>query len=33
VKRKRKIWVFATEATVDGKPVAMAEIMCTQRVA
>ena len=31
LKRKREIWVFATEATVDGKLVASAEIMCTQR--
>ena len=33
VKRKREIWVFATEASVDGKAVATADIMCTQRVA
>jgi 3-hydroxyacyl-[acyl-carrier-protein] dehydratase len=33
VKRKREIWVFGTEASVDGKPVATADIMCTQRVA
>jgi 3-hydroxyacyl-[acyl-carrier-protein] dehydratase len=31
LKRKREIWVFATEASVDGKLVASAEIMCTQR--
>jgi 3-hydroxyacyl-[acyl-carrier-protein] dehydratase len=33
VKRKREIWVFTTEASVDGKAVATADIMCTQRVA
>ncbi|MCU0766194.1 MAG: 3-hydroxyacyl-ACP dehydratase FabZ [Gammaproteobacteria bacterium] len=32
VKRKREIWVFTTEASVDGKMVASADIMCTQRV-
>jgi 3-hydroxyacyl-[acyl-carrier-protein] dehydratase len=32
LKRKREIWVFDTEASVDGKLVASAEIMCTQRV-
>lgn len=31
IKRKRDIWVFSTEAGVDGKTVATAEIMCTQR--
>jgi 3-hydroxyacyl-[acyl-carrier-protein] dehydratase len=31
IKRKRDIWVFSTEASVDGKTVATAEIMCTQR--
>jgi 3-hydroxyacyl-[acyl-carrier-protein] dehydratase len=31
IKRKREIWVFSTEAAVDGKTVATAEIMCTQR--
>jgi len=28
---KRGIWVFATEASVDGKVVASAEIMCTEQ--
>ena len=32
LKRKREIWVFTTEASVDGKMVASADIMCTQRV-
>lgn len=31
VKRRRGIWVFATEATIDDKLVASAEIMCTAR--
>lgn len=30
-KRKRGIWVFDTEATVDGKIAASAVIMCTER--
>jgi 3-hydroxyacyl-[acyl-carrier-protein] dehydratase len=31
LKHKREIWVFATEAKVDGGIVASAEIMCTAR--
>jgi len=31
IKTKRGIWVFDTEATVDGKTAATAEIMCTER--
>jgi len=31
IKTRRGIWVFATEATVDGKTAATAEIMCTER--
>ena len=31
LKNRREIWVFAAEATVDGKTVASAEIMCTAR--
>jgi len=31
IKRRREIWVFSTEAKVDGKVVASAEIMCTAR--
>jgi 3-hydroxyacyl-[acyl-carrier-protein] dehydratase len=31
IKVKRGIWVFNTEATVDGKVVATAVIMCTER--
>jgi 3-hydroxyacyl-[acyl-carrier-protein] dehydratase len=30
-KQKRGIWVFDTEATVDGKTAASAVIMCTER--
>jgi 3-hydroxyacyl-[acyl-carrier-protein] dehydratase len=30
-KQKRGIWVFDTEATVDGKTAATAVIMCTER--
>jgi 3-hydroxyacyl-[acyl-carrier-protein] dehydratase len=30
-KQKRGIWVFDTEATVDGKTAASAIIMCTER--
>ena len=32
IKRKRGIWVFETEARVEGKTVAGAEILCTARV-
>ncbi len=31
IKIRRGIWVFNTEATVDGKTAATAEIMCTER--
>lgn len=31
LKNRRDIWVFATEASVDGSMVASAEIMCTAR--
>jgi 3-hydroxyacyl-[acyl-carrier-protein] dehydratase len=31
IKTRRGIWVFDTEATVDGKTAATAEIMCTER--
>jgi len=31
IKTRRGIWVFDTEATVDGKTAAKAEIMCTER--
>jgi len=31
IKTRRGIWVFDTEATVDGKTAARAEIMCTER--
>jgi len=31
IKVKRGIWVFDTEATVDGKTAATAVIMCTER--
>ena len=31
IKIKRGIWVFDCEASVDGKAVAIAEIMCTER--
>ena len=31
LKRRREIWVFACNASVDGKAVASAEIMCTAR--
>ncbi len=31
IKIKRGIWVFDCEASVDGKAVATAEIMCTER--
>jgi len=31
IKTKRGIWVFDCEASVDGKTVATAEIMCTER--
>jgi 3-hydroxyacyl-[acyl-carrier-protein] dehydratase len=31
IKTRRGIWVFNTEATVDGKTAATAEIMCTER--
>lgn len=31
VKSKRNIWVFDCEASVDGKVVASAEVMCTSR--
>ena len=31
IKTKRGIWVFDTEATVDGKTAATAVIMCTER--
>lgn len=31
IKVKRGIWVFETEATVDGKVAATAVIMCTER--
>ena len=31
IKTKRGIWVFDCVATVDGKTVATAEIMCTER--
>jgi len=31
VKTRRGIWVFDTEATVDGNTAATAEIMCTER--
>lgn len=31
IKNRRDIWVFATQAKVDGKVVASAEIMCTAR--
>ena len=31
LKHRRDIWVFAAEATVDGKMAASAEIMCTAR--
>lgn len=31
IKRRRDIWVFNGVASVDGKPVASAEIMCTAR--
>lgn len=31
LKRRRGIWVFKAEATVDGKIAASAEIMCTAR--
>ncbi len=31
IKTKRGIWVFDTDATVDGKTAASATIMCTER--
>lgn len=31
IRTKRGIWVFDTEASVDGKPVTTAVIMCTER--
>lgn len=31
VKKRRDIWVFESKATVDGKVVASADIMCTAR--
>lgn len=31
IKTRRGIWVFDTEATVDGKTAATAKIMCTER--
>jgi 3-hydroxyacyl-[acyl-carrier-protein] dehydratase len=31
LRAKRGIWVFACEASVDGKLVATAEIMCTEQ--
>lgn len=31
IKNRREIWVFSATATVDGKMVASAEIMCTAR--
>ena len=31
IKTRRGIWVFDTEASVDGKTAATAEIMCTER--
>jgi len=31
IKTRRGIWVFDTEATVDGKTAATAQIMCTER--
>ena len=31
LKNRREIWVFSAEASVDGKMVASAEIMCTAR--
>jgi len=31
LKCRRGIWVFSTEARVEGKPAASAEIMCTAR--
>ena len=31
IKTRRGIWVFDTEATVDGQTAATAEIMCTER--
>lgn len=31
IKTRRGIWVFDTEATVDGKTAATARIMCTER--
>jgi 3-hydroxyacyl-[acyl-carrier-protein] dehydratase len=31
LKEKRGIWIFDCRATVDGKLVSAAEIMCTER--